>query len=136
MNVHDYFAFVTPLSVEDGGGFVAYVPDLPGCMGDGDTAESAIADAYNAAEAWIETANELGREIPAPGTAAVKAREREQSMIKALQAALDMQNNIDERITDLEYKIQHLIDVMSSDARTVSYGAIKWAMGKQTELCH
>jgi len=35
----DYPVLIEPLSLEDGGGFLATVPDLPGCMSDGDTAE-------------------------------------------------------------------------------------------------
>ena len=37
----DYAVLIEPLSEEDGGGFVATVPDLPGCMSDGDTREAA-----------------------------------------------------------------------------------------------
>ncbi|WP_425277503.1 type II toxin-antitoxin system HicB family antitoxin [Methylobacterium nodulans] len=33
---------VTPLSAEDGGGFAASVPDLPGCFSDGETPEEAV----------------------------------------------------------------------------------------------
>jgi predicted RNase H-like HicB family nuclease len=35
-------------------------------MSDGDTPEEAVHNAYDAIEAWIEAASELGREIPAP----------------------------------------------------------------------
>ena len=37
-----YPVIVSPLSEEDGGGFLATVPDLPGCMSDGETPEEAI----------------------------------------------------------------------------------------------
>jgi hypothetical protein len=37
-----YNVVVEPLSKEDGGGFVATVPDLPGCMSDGETEAEAI----------------------------------------------------------------------------------------------
>jgi antitoxin HicB len=66
MTYHKYPVVVSPLSDEDGGGFGAYVPDLPGCMSDGDTPEEAVHNAYDAIEAWIEAASELGRDIPAP----------------------------------------------------------------------
>lgn len=33
--------FVQQLPAEDGGGFVATVPDLPGCISDGETPEEA-----------------------------------------------------------------------------------------------
>jgi len=39
----DHPILIEPLPAEDGGGFVATVPDLPGCMSDGDTPEEAIA---------------------------------------------------------------------------------------------
>ncbi len=57
---------VEPLAVDDGGGFAALVPDLPGCMSDGETPEEAIANVRDAIRAWIETAHETGRTIPAP----------------------------------------------------------------------
>lgn len=31
-----YRIVVQPLPAEDGGGYLAYVPDLPGCMADGE----------------------------------------------------------------------------------------------------
>ena len=46
--------------------FVAQVPELPGCMADGTTREEALANAEVVIKEWIETARELGREIPAP----------------------------------------------------------------------
>ncbi len=55
-----------PLSEEEGGGWLAEVPDLPGCISDGDTAEEAAADVRGAVESWIEAAEELGRPVPAP----------------------------------------------------------------------
>lgn len=66
MNARDYEVDVKPLPEEEGGGYVAEVPELPGCMSDGATPEEALANAYDAAAAWLETARELGREIPVP----------------------------------------------------------------------
>jgi antitoxin HicB len=66
MKVSDYPAIVEPLSEEDGGGFVAYAPDLPGCMSDGATQEEAIANLRDAILAWIEEADALGRSLPEP----------------------------------------------------------------------
>jgi predicted RNase H-like HicB family nuclease len=59
--------------VEDGGGFLATVPDLPGCMSDGETPEEAVTNVQDAILAWIEAARELGREIPAPSRQAALA---------------------------------------------------------------
>ncbi len=51
---------------EEDGKFIVEVPELPGCMADGDTYEEALANAKIAIEEWIEVAKELGREIPKP----------------------------------------------------------------------
>lgn len=47
--------------------YLATVPDLPGCMADGPTYREALENAEVVIREWIETAEELGREIPEPG---------------------------------------------------------------------
>lgn len=64
----EYPIVIAPLSAEDGGGFSALVPDLPGCMSDGDTPEQAIANVQDAIAMWIEAAHDLGRPIPRPSS--------------------------------------------------------------------
>jgi predicted RNase H-like HicB family nuclease len=46
--------------------FVVEVPELPGCMADGATQEEAVKKTNEVIRLWIETAKELGREIPKP----------------------------------------------------------------------
>ena len=46
--------------------FIAEVPELPGCAADGATYQEAVANAEAVIKEWIETAQELGRAIPAP----------------------------------------------------------------------
>ncbi len=46
--------------------FVVEVPELPGCMADGDTYEQAVANARQVIEEWIATARDLGCPIPEP----------------------------------------------------------------------
>jgi predicted RNase H-like HicB family nuclease len=46
--------------------FLVEVPELPGCMADGETREEAIKNANEVIRLWIETAKGLGREIPKP----------------------------------------------------------------------
>lgn len=50
----------------DDNAYIAEVADLPGCMADGATYQAALAAAEEAIESWIDTARELGREVPAP----------------------------------------------------------------------
>ena len=66
MRPSDYPMTVEPLSPEDGGGFLATAPDLPGCMSDGPTPEDAVRNLGDAIAVWIATANELGRAVPPP----------------------------------------------------------------------
>ncbi len=69
----DYPVLIEPLVQEDGGGFVATVPDLPGCMSDGETPEDALAQVQDAIMAWIEEARALGRPVPKPSQRHVAA---------------------------------------------------------------
>lgn len=52
-------------SAEDNA-FVAEVPELPGCMADGNSYQEALSNAEQIIQEWIDTANELGRSIPEP----------------------------------------------------------------------
>ena len=51
---------------KDDEAYVAEVPELPGCMADGSTYQEALANAETVIAEWIETAREMGREIPEP----------------------------------------------------------------------
>lgn len=62
----DYPVLIEPLSEDDGGGFLATVPDLPGCMSDGETPEEALINVRDAIMCWMEAAEELGRGVPPP----------------------------------------------------------------------
>ena len=51
---------------DDDQAFIAEVPELPGCMADGATYHQAPSNAEVIIREWIETAKELGRQIPDP----------------------------------------------------------------------
>jgi predicted RNase H-like HicB family nuclease len=51
---------------EDDKAYIAEVPELPGCMADGATYEEVMKNVQVIISEWIETAKELGREIPKP----------------------------------------------------------------------
>lgn len=70
MRTADYRVVVERLSEADGGGYLATVPDLPGCMSDGETRVEAVANVQDAIEAWVEQAAALGRPVPEPASAA------------------------------------------------------------------
>ncbi len=46
--------------------YIAEVPELAGCMSDGNTYEKALQNVQVIIGEWIETAKSLGRNIPIP----------------------------------------------------------------------
>ncbi|MFG1350522.1 type II toxin-antitoxin system HicB family antitoxin [Xanthobacter autotrophicus] len=64
-----YPVTVAPIPPEEGGGFVASFPDVPGCHGVGETEEEALADGRQALFACIDALKAADREPPAPGSA-------------------------------------------------------------------
>src|SRR5258707_6283978 len=51
---------------EEDQAFIATVPELDGCTAHGETRAEAIREIQIAIENWLDTARDLGREIPAP----------------------------------------------------------------------
>jgi len=51
---------------EEDKAFLAEVPELPGCMADGKNPAEALKNVESIINEWIETAREIGREIPRP----------------------------------------------------------------------
>jgi predicted RNase H-like HicB family nuclease len=66
MSEYSYAVDVRPLAPDLGGGFVARVLDLPGCVADGETPAEALANAYDAVRCWLAEAERLGRDVPQP----------------------------------------------------------------------
>ena len=52
---------IRPLTKEEGGGWLASFPDLPGCMSDGETPEEALRNAAEAEAAWLAANEKWGR---------------------------------------------------------------------------
>ncbi len=67
--IYRYRIVLRPLAAADGGGWAAEVPELPGCMSDGDTPQQAAENVMDAIACWIEAAEEDGRPVPAPAEA-------------------------------------------------------------------
>ena len=51
---------------KDDNSFVVEVPELPGCMADGQSYAEAVKNAEEIIDEWIETTRKLGRPIPEP----------------------------------------------------------------------
>jgi predicted RNase H-like HicB family nuclease len=52
-------------SIEDEG-YIAVAPELPGCSAFGRSKEEALKEVEIAMSLWLETAKEIGRDIPTP----------------------------------------------------------------------
>ena len=70
-NIDYYMSLNYPVAIEriaeeDGGGFFASIPLLPGCMSDGETLEEAYENIENAKKEWLRSMLERGMIIPEP----------------------------------------------------------------------
>ena len=68
MKFEDYPIDVTPIPSEEGGGYMVTLPDLPGCVADGDTIAQAIEEARDAFRAWTMAEVEDKGSAPPPRT--------------------------------------------------------------------
>ena len=66
MKFEDYPINISPIPVNEGGGYMVSFPDLPGCIADGDTIEDALSEARDAFAAWIMAEWEDKGELPMP----------------------------------------------------------------------
>ena len=70
-----YEVNLRPLSDAEGGGWLAIIPALPGCSGDGETEMEAIEDVRLAALEWAHAAMVDGDPLPAPPRSSPMAAE-------------------------------------------------------------
>lgn len=61
-----YPSVIEKLPQEEGGYYVVGFPDVPGCLGVGDTREEALADAQEALAACLDALRAIGRTPSAP----------------------------------------------------------------------
>ena len=57
---------ITVFFSDQDSGWIAEIPDLPGCSAYGDTPEQAVAEVGIAKLAWLEAAQAEGRPVPEP----------------------------------------------------------------------
>jgi antitoxin HicB len=110
-----YAIVVAQLRPEDGTGYIALVPDLYGCMSDGETPEEALTNAQQAIQEWIETAKEIGRPIPEPGTSAKKAAEARARLVQQLNEQRKAFEQLDAEIKSLRAQIETATERLESD---------------------
>jgi antitoxin HicB len=69
---------------------MAYFPDLPGCVADGETIEEALKDANQALESWLSTAKEFGDPIPVASSSENFSGQTRLRLPKSLHAELNI----------------------------------------------
>jgi antitoxin HicB len=116
-----YPIVVIAQSEDEGGGFIAYAPDLHGCVGDGDRPESAITNLLSAIEEWIDEARRLSRDIPAPRALAEQAKNERreiESLLRAQQALINKQTSLlRESKAEIEKLKDGILALGNDDAR-------------------
>ena len=89
-------------------GYIATVPELPGCSAFGDTIDAAAQEIQIVAEAWVETARELQREVPEPTAV------REYSGKLVLRMPTELHRALDEGATDAHVSLnQYLVFLLA-----------------------
>jgi predicted RNase H-like HicB family nuclease len=85
------------------GFFVAYQPDLPGCMAQGDTAEAALASLVEARALYLKVMGERGGALPDAGAdpewppAPPRRRPRADLQARTVRLPADVWQRLDER---------------------------------------
>jgi len=131
----DYAILLRPIPTEDGGGWLALVPDLAGCQSDGETKEEAITNVLLAIAEWVDVQVERGAEVPPPGEAHRRAQARFAELKLALDEVFDglealvaeqeaMVGQIaerDSRIMKLERKHRELVSLLQDETGRNAY---------------
>jgi len=105
----EYPVVLRPLSPEDGGGWIALVPDLPGCMSDGATAKYALDNVEDAIHEWKLQATAMGRPIPRPDASLEQSLEQEVPDHIRRQAENYARQMMQTRSDDVDPSIVHAI---------------------------
>jgi antitoxin HicB len=70
----DYRVAIRPLTAEEGGRDPIELPDLLGCMSDGETIEQAVVNGAEGRLYWIEAIRDAARMVPLPKVGATEAQ--------------------------------------------------------------
>jgi antitoxin HicB len=104
----DYPIVISALSEEGGGGYIGVVPDLIGCVSDGETPEEALANVKDAIVEWIATHRRRGLEAPEPGSAARRERDKYERLLKNLREIAVSVDHLNLRLDELEVSIREI----------------------------
>ncbi len=66
IDLNGYSVSLSCLTEDDGGGWLAEIPELEGCKSDGESPFEALENLQDALEGWLEIAKEDNKPIPEP----------------------------------------------------------------------
>lgn len=107
-----YDILIRPLPEDEGGGYVGYVPDLTGCMSDGETPEEALLNTVEAMGEWLDLHTETGRPIPSPGSSARRWLKRDEALISAIHVLSERNGQLEDHVEEVEAALSELLDMM------------------------
>ena len=111
------------------GFYYAAIPDLPGCVSNGDTLEEAVKNLEKEEKAWLKSAKKAGRKIPVP------EQEREYSGRFVLRIDKQLHEELSKEAkregTSLNDYLKKLI---VSGRRNVDYDAIQESLSKLVDI--
>jgi len=110
MDKISYPIVITAIDQEDGGGFVAYVPDLRGCMSDGATHEEAARNIVDAIREWIDEAEESGIPVPQPGDYARAAAEAWNQLAEVVKSQDKIIQELEGDLTNLRRRTARILE--------------------------
>lgn len=113
-SVHRYPIVVVSLSEDDGGGFLAYAPDLYGCVSDGESPEEAAKGIRDAILEWCDEARRRNRAIPEPGSSAKAGEKERRELIKVIKKQDKLIRRQDEALTTLQSAVEGLSERVSA----------------------
>jgi len=108
----EYAIVIIPLEDEDGGGYLGFAPDLPGCMSDGETQSEALQNTQDAVGEWLNLQRSRNVEIPNPGSASALAQQREEQLLDAIRSLADYREHVEEENKGLKRKLAELIAIL------------------------
>lgn len=129
MGNREYLMVVHPIADDEGGGFIAMAPDLRGCIADGDTPEAAIAELCLAIGEWIDEAQRLGREIPAPGQHIGRAAKRHKQHLKLIESQDRLLKDQDKLLREARNEIERIKKDMDELDSPKDEDHFAWAHG-------
>lgn len=132
----EYPVVIRPLSEDEGGGYLAVYPDLPGCMSDGETPEEALRNAQAAFVEWMDAAKTReGFVIPEPGARMRYARQEREAIRAAVSTIAKRYDDLDGALADLRMRIEEIEEMMEHSlawSRFESLTGVGGAIGGQS----